>query len=52
MVYDYLPLFMLPLYAALERMDWRLIDAAKDLGASEWGRVPPDHAAADRARPR
>ena len=26
-----------PATAALERMDWRLIDAAKDLGASEWG---------------
>ena len=37
LVYNYLPLFVLPLYATLERMDWRLIDAAKDLGASEWG---------------
>ena len=36
LVYNYLPLFVLPLYATLERMDWRLIDAAKDLGASEW----------------
>jgi spermidine/putrescine transport system permease protein len=37
LVYNYLPLFVLPLYATLERMDWGLIDAAKDLGASEWG---------------
>jgi spermidine/putrescine transport system permease protein len=36
LVYNYLPLFVLPLYATLERMDWRLIDAAKDLGAGEW----------------
>lgn len=33
-VYGYLPLFILPVYAALERMDWRLVDAAKDLGSS------------------
>lgn len=33
-VYGYLPLFVLPVYAALERMDWRLTDAAKDLGSS------------------
>jgi spermidine/putrescine transport system permease protein len=36
LVYNYLPLFVLPLYAALERMDWRLVDAATDLGASQW----------------
>jgi spermidine/putrescine transport system permease protein len=36
LVYNYLPLFVLPLYAALERMDWRLVDAATDLGASGW----------------
>lgn len=36
LVYNYLPLFVLPLYATLERMDWRLIDAATDLGASQW----------------
>lgn len=35
-VYNYLPLFVLPLYVALERMDWRLVDAATDLGASGW----------------
>jgi spermidine/putrescine transport system permease protein len=36
LVYNYLPLFVLPLYATLERMDWRLIDAANDLGATQW----------------
>ena len=31
-VYNYLPLMVLPLYAALERVDWALVDAAQDLG--------------------
>ena len=35
-VYNYLPLFVLPVYATLERMDWRLLDAATDLGATGW----------------
>lgn len=35
-VYNYLPLFVLPVYATLERMDWRLVDAATDLGATGW----------------
>ena len=30
--YNYLPLMVLPLYAALERIDWSLVDAAQDLG--------------------
>ena len=33
-VYTYLPLMVLPIYAALERMDWRLVEAAQDLGDS------------------
>lgn len=33
-VYGYLPLFVLPAYAALERLDWRVQDAAGDLGAT------------------
>jgi spermidine/putrescine transport system permease protein len=33
-VYGYLPLFVLPAYAALERLDWRIQDAANDLGAT------------------
>lgn len=32
-VYNYLPLMVFPLYVALERMDKRLIEASKDLGA-------------------
>jgi spermidine/putrescine transport system permease protein len=35
-VYNYLPLFVLPVFATLERMDWRLLDAATDLGATGW----------------
>jgi ABC-type spermidine/putrescine transport system permease subunit I len=31
-VYTYLPLMVLPVYAALERMDWSLVEAAQDLG--------------------
>jgi spermidine/putrescine transport system permease protein len=36
LVYNYLPLFVLPLWATLERMDWRLVDAATDLGSTPW----------------
>ena len=28
LVYGYMPLLILPVYAWLERMDWRLVDAA------------------------
>ena len=33
LVYNYLSLMVLPIYVALERMDKRLIEAAKDLGS-------------------
>jgi spermidine/putrescine transport system permease protein len=33
LVYNYLPLFILPVFASLERMDWTLVEAAADLGA-------------------
>jgi len=33
-IYTYLSLMVLPLYATLERMDWSLVDAAQDLGDS------------------
>jgi spermidine/putrescine transport system permease protein len=33
LAYNYLPLFILPVFASLERMDWTLIEAATDLGA-------------------
>lgn len=36
MVYVYLPLMVLPLYAALERFDLRLLEAGYDLYASRW----------------
>jgi spermidine/putrescine transport system permease protein len=36
-IYTYLPLMVLPLYATLERMDWKLVDAAQDLGDSPFG---------------
>src|SRR5438270_1527532 len=32
-LYNYLPLMVFPLYVALERMDKRLVEASKDLGA-------------------
>jgi ABC-type spermidine/putrescine transport system permease subunit I len=34
LTYGYIPFFILPLYAALERLDKRLIEAGRDLGAS------------------
>jgi putrescine transport system permease protein len=36
MVYTYLPFMILPLYANLVKMDLRLLEAAKDLGATPW----------------
>ncbi len=36
MIYTQLPFAILPLYAAAEKFDFRLIDAARDLGASGW----------------
>jgi spermidine/putrescine transport system permease protein len=34
LVYGYIPFLILPLYATLERLDWRLVEAARDLGAT------------------
>lgn len=34
MVCDYLPFLVLPLYASVEKIDWHLVEAATDLGAS------------------
>jgi spermidine/putrescine transport system permease protein len=34
LTYGYLPFFILPLYASLDRLDHRLIEASRDLGAS------------------
>lgn len=36
MVYVYLPLMVLPLFAAMERFDFRLLEAGYDLYASRW----------------
>ncbi|NBW91198.1 MAG: ABC transporter permease [Actinobacteria bacterium] len=34
LVYGYVPFLILPLYSTLERLDWRLVEAARDLGAT------------------
>jgi spermidine/putrescine transport system permease protein len=34
LTYNYLPLLIIPVFASLERMDWTLVEAATDLGAS------------------
>jgi len=36
LVYGYLPFMVLPLYAAIERLDWSLVEAARDLYANGW----------------
>ena len=36
LVYGYLPFMVLPLYAAIERVDWSLVEGARDLYASGW----------------
>ena len=36
LVYGYLPFMVLPLYAAIERIDWSLVEGARDLYASGW----------------
>jgi spermidine/putrescine transport system permease protein len=36
LLYGYLPFMVLPLYAAIERLDWSLVEAARDLYASGW----------------
>jgi len=36
MVYCYLPFMVLPIYAVLEKIDRRLLEASSDLGASRW----------------
>jgi len=36
LVYGYLPFMVLPLYASIERVDWSLVEAARDLYASGW----------------
>ena len=36
MTYVYLPLMVLPVYAAVDKLDFRLVEAAHDLYASRW----------------
>jgi spermidine/putrescine transport system permease protein len=36
MLCDFLPFMVLPLYASVERLDWSLVEAARDLGAGRW----------------
>jgi spermidine/putrescine transport system permease protein len=36
LLYGYLPFMVLPLYASIERLDWALVEAARDLYASGW----------------
>ncbi len=42
LVYSFLPFMILPLYAAIERIDWRLVEASRDLyatGRQSWTKV-------------
>lgn len=36
LVYGYLPFMVLPIYASVERLDMRFVEAAFDLGANDW----------------
>ena len=36
LTYTYLPLMVLPIYASLEKLDFRLVEAAADLYANKW----------------
>jgi spermidine/putrescine transport system permease protein len=36
MIYVYLPLMVLPIYASMEKLDFRLVEAGYDLYASRW----------------
>lgn len=36
LVYGFLPFMVLPIYASVERFDFRLVEAARDLGANDW----------------
>lgn len=36
LVYSFLPFMVLPIFSSLEKLDWRLVEAAFDLGANRW----------------
>ena len=50
LVYGYVPYLILPLYASLDRIDQRLIEAARDLGALARAGLPARRAAAVEGR--
>ena len=50
LIYGYIPYFILPLYASLDRIDRSHLEAARDLGASPFQRLPARHAAAVEGR--
>ena len=50
LTYNFLPFMVLPLYASLEKVDPRLIEAGGDLYASPFTDLPAGHAAAGDAR--
>ena len=36
LLYSFLPFMVLPIYTSLEKLDWRLVEAAFDIGANRW----------------
>ena len=50
LIYNYLPFMVLPIYASLERLDTRLMEAAKDLYANAAHDLLQSHPAALGAR--
>lgn len=36
LIYGYLPFMVLPIYATVERFEFRMVEAAHDLGANDW----------------
>lgn len=36
LVYSFLPFMILPMYASIERIDWRLVEASRDLYCNGW----------------
>jgi len=50
LVYALLPFMILPLYASIEKLDWRLVKAAQDLGGQPRPGLLAGDAAADHAR--
>ena len=36
LAYSFLPFMILPVFSTLEKFDWRLLEAAYDLGANKW----------------